>query len=332
MIRPLLWALLLMVATAAIANDSTAELGVGGLRFVQNDQVEMASEDLFISLDEVRVRYEFVNRGAADWTGLVAFPLPPIGGPLEMESEIGLPDREAANFVDFSTTADGRPVHQQMEQKVFAFGVDRTQLLAEAGVPLSPYSRAAQDALEKMPDRWDEFARLGLVRIEEYDDTGQGMRRHPQPIWTLHTVFYWQQSFAAGKTTIVAHRYRPSVGGTVAVSFGSKASRGEPWFAEMRSKYCIENSFIAAVDKALKTGKDGQENLYESRIDYILKTGNNWAGPIGTFRLTIDKGAPTNLVSFCGSGVRKTGPTTFEMSRADFYPERDLSILFIRTR
>ena len=36
--------------------------------------------------------------------------------------------------------------------------------------------------------------------------------------------------------------------------------------------------------------------------------------PIGRFRLVVDKGAPGNLVSFCGEGVRKISPTRFEMS------------------
>ena len=68
----------------------------------------------------------------------------------------------------------------------------------------------------------------------------------------------------------------------------------------------------------------------EQRIEYVLTTGGNWAlGTIGDFKLTIDKGDPDNLVSFCGENVRKTGPTTFEMTAKDFYPERDLDILIL---
>ena len=58
-----------------------------------------------------------------------------------------------------------------------------------------------------------------------------------------------------------------------------------------------------------------------------LKTGNNWGGPIKSFTLTVDKGDPRNLISFCGAGVTKTGPTTFRMKADDFYPEKDLEIL-----
>ena len=67
----------------------------------------------------------------------------------------------------------------------------------------------------------------------------------------------------------------------------------------------------------------------ESRLSYVLVTANTWFGPIGEFNLTVDKGAVSNFVSFCGEGVTKTGPTTFELTYRDFYPERDLEILFV---
>ena len=49
-------------------------------------------------------------------------------------------------------------------------------------------------------------------------------------------------------------------------------------------------------------------------------------------RLTIDKGRPENLVSFCWDGkVTKTSPTTFEMEATDWWPPygRELEILIL---
>ena len=43
----------------------------------------------------------------------------------------------------------------------------------------------------------------------------------------------------------------------------------------------------------------------------------------------VDKGDEDNLVSFCGDDVKKIGPTTFEMHKTDFYPEKDLDILIL---
>jgi hypothetical protein len=43
----------------------------------------------------------------------------------------------------------------------------------------------------------------------------------------------------------------------------------------------------------------------------------------------VDTENPKNLVSFCGEGVRKTGPTTFEMTAEDFFPQRNLDVLIV---
>ena len=72
-----------------------------------------------------------------------------------------------------------------------------------------------------------------------------------------------------------------------------------------------------------------QTPFYERRIAYVLTTGANWAGPIGDFHLTVDKGAPDSLVSFCADGVKKIGPTLFEVRHANFTPTRDLHVLIL---
>ena len=62
----------------------------------------------------------------------------------------------------------------------------------------------------------------------------------------------------------------------------------------------------------------------------MLSTGANWSGPIRRFRVVVDKGAPGNLVSFCGEGVRKISPTQFEMRKTDFVPNGNLSVLILK--
>lgn len=75
--------------------------------------------------------------------------------------------------------------------------------------------------------------------------------------------------------------------------------------------------------------KLGAEGLFEKRIAYVLKTAANWAGPIGDFRMTVDKGAPDSLVSFCAEGVKKIGPTLFEVRHENFTPTQDLHVLIL---
>src|SRR5258708_6306762 len=74
----LIGALLVVTGWPARANDSAAELSIGGLQFVRTDGVAMESEDLRIALDRISVRYQFANITTKPVTLTVAFPLPDI--------------------------------------------------------------------------------------------------------------------------------------------------------------------------------------------------------------------------------------------------------------
>jgi hypothetical protein len=317
-------------AAPATANDTSAELATGGLLFVQNDKVEMRSEDLAISAKEVAVRYRFFNKATSDVTVLVAFPMPEVRIE-EQDQNISLPTEDPVNLLAFTTTINGKPVKTQVEQHVFAAGIDRTQLLTSLGIPLAPHLKATNDALDRLPrEKWDELIRLGLGEIEQYD-IGTGMTKHLSARWSLRTTFYWEQTFPAKAETVIEHRYRPSVGGSAQTSLGSPSSLKEPWYDEYKRKYCLDSDFFASIDRLRKAAKSEFGPPYsEERIDYILRTGANWSGPIGQFHLTIDKGDASSLVSFCGQGIKKTGDTKFEMSKTDFSPDGDLAVLILK--
>lgn len=102
--------------------------------------------------------------------------------------------------------------------------------------------------------------------------------------------------------------------------------------ADYTKKYCMDDGFVSAVRKSLRNPEEPYSAPYvETWLSYIWSTGSNWSGPIGTFTLTVDKGAPDNLVSFCGDNVEKISPTQFRMTATDFYPPwgRELDILIL---
>ncbi len=324
-------AFVLAFASAPVrGNDSSAELTNSGLIFVTNPDVEMRAEDLFISAEEVRVRYRFFNKSQRDVTTLVAFPMPEIRID-SMETNISVPTEDPVNILAFETRVDGKQVAPEVEQRVLAAGIDRTALLRKLGIPLAPHLKATNEALDRLPQaKWNELIQLGLAEIEEFD-AGKGMEKHLGARWALQTTYYWLQTFPAGKEIVVEHRYKPSVGATVGTSYGSPyATKDAAYEAQLR-KYCIDKDFLAAIARATKNAKpELGVPFQEQRIEYILKTGANWSGPIGDFRLVVDKGAPENLVSFCGENVRKTGPTRFEMTKKDFLPDGNLAIVILK--
>jgi len=320
-----------LAGSAAIANDTSAALGTGGLQFVQSDSVQMRSEDLFVSEREIRVRYVFRNTADRDITSIVAFPMPDIAF---TEEEIDIPNRAADNFLDFKTVVNGQAVDAAMERRVFALGLERTRLLEDLKVPLMPLLRETASALDALPEeKKADLVSLGIARVEEYDD-GKGMQKHLIPFnWRLKTTYFWSQTFPAGKDIVIEHRYRPSVGRSVQ---GTRynAVPTTPGEAEelrrMTTTYCIDGTFKAAVSRAPKAKSHGGAAFSEARISYVLKTGSNWLGSISDFTLTIDKGAPENLVSFCGADVKKTGTTTFQIKATHFYPQQDLDVLILK--
>jgi hypothetical protein len=327
-------AIALAVATAAaapaFANDSSAELTTGGLVFVRNDNVEMQSEDLRISAKEIHVRYRFFNKSDKPVTVLVAFPMPEIKVD-EQDQVISVPTEDPVNFLAFTTTVNGQPVVTKVEQRVLSAGLDRTQLLRSLGLPLAPHLASTNEALDRLPpEKWDELLRLGIAEIEEYD-AGQGMKKHLAARWGLQTTFYWEQTFAARAETVIEHRYKPSVGATVQTALGPPEAAKEPWYDEYKFKYCMDQQFLAAVEGARTAAKSPFGAPFgEERIEYILKTGANWSGPIKDFRLVVDKGAADNLVSFCGEDVKKIGDTQFEVKKTDFTPDGNLAILILK--
>jgi Domain of unknown function (DUF4424) len=96
-----------------------------------------------------------------------------------------------------------------------------------------------------------------------------------------------------GTAIKIQHRYKPSVGLGAGTVVSSNSGR------EAIRRYCLDEQFLGAVERAKKQMHTEYAPFRESRIAYILSTGAGWRAPIGDFRLVVDKGRPDNLISFC---------------------------------
>jgi Domain of unknown function (DUF4424) len=311
-----------MAGSAALhANDSAAVTAAGGLVLIRNAQVDMVSEDLYVSANRMRVRYVFRNRTRRPVRLTVAFPMPDFDLTTYGEGDRGL-------LSDFSTRVDGRPVRMQVERRAFARGVDHSALLRRLGIPFTggatgydagPVGAALNRLAEAELRRLEQ---LGL--LEGFNDGG---RRSYNPVWLVRETWHWDQVFPAGRDLIVEHAYTPGTGGTVTTAFGNPDLRDSENIRADIARYCMDAAFLRAAERLVR--RPGIANVSEQWLRYILTTGGNWRGPIRDFRLVVDKGRPENLVSFCGSGVRQIGPTQFEMRRRNWRPDRDLDVLIL---
>ena len=311
----------LLLGMPALANDSAAVSGAGGLVLTRNDQIDMVSEDLYVSAERVRVRYVFRNRAARPVRLTVAFPLPDFDLATFGEGDRG-------QLSGFSTRVDGRPVRMQVERRALAGGVDHSALLRSLGIPIDTGADGYDPgpvgaALNRLrPAEQRRLERLGL--IEGFNDGGT---RRYDARWLVRETWHWDQLFPAGRDLVVEHGYVPGTGGTVSTGFGNPEILSEEYVREGIRRYCADAEFLAAAERMVR--RPGVVNVSEQWISYILTTGGNWRSPIGDFRLVVDKGRPENLVSFCGEGVRRISPTRFEMRRRNWRPERDLDVLIL---
>ncbi|HEY1411406.1 MAG TPA: DUF4424 domain-containing protein [Rhodopila sp.] len=317
----------LAAAAPARANDSSAELSIGGLVFTKSADVSMESENLMITPESVVVRYRFLNQTTKPVTLTVAFPLPDID--LSDGDNYAIPVNDPANFLGFATKVDGKPISFVMRQAAYLGNKDVTAELRAAGVPLLPIG-PDQPRLSELPQATrDKLIDKGLLLPNGTDDHGQQLYTGA---WTVKTSAVRQQTFPPNVPVSVEHRYRTSLG----MSFDTVLRKGlrqstalAPEVQRYRKDYCVTDVFLASLDKLAGGAEGNLAKMQERRISYVLKTGANWAGPIKDFKLTVDRRKADRLLSFCADGIKSVSPTAVEVTAKDFMPTKDLKILIV---
>jgi hypothetical protein len=317
-------------ASPSLANDSSAELALGGLTFTKNADISIESEELTIALDRISVRYKFFNHSVKPVILTVAFPLPDIN--LADASNIAFPVGNPLNYVGFSTKVDGKRVSFATNQQAFLNDKNVTAKLIEMGIPMWPVGAQQLKINELSQETRNRAVAEGLLVESGTNDKGLPLY---DATWTLKTSVVRHQTFPPGKPILVEHRYRSSVG----MSFDSilrqslRHKKGlESELQRYQTTFCVDDSFLKLVDGLENVDTAGKARIIERRISYVLKTGANWAGPIKDFHLIVDKGRPDRIVSFCGQGIKQISATRYELRANDFTPTQDLEVLILGPR
>lgn len=336
---------LLASVTGAPANDSAAEFGVGGLVMVKTDAITMLREDLTITPGWITVRYEFRNDGTEPVTLRVAFPLPDVpldtyGGQMIGETKVSVYPFNPPNFVFFSVRADGEGIDPDIEVRAeLPDGRSVLDELREIGgwsLVLRPRmflntGRSEVEASDVGPEVFRRLQALGALDPGGANDDGVGWAR-----WKTRITYHWMQTFRPG-VTVVEHRYQPLAGFFPFQVYERHWERDSSHRAV--TEYCIDEAGRRVLE-TLRTPPDrppGLQGWMTARtLAYVLTTGANWAGPIGTFHLVID-GAPAphdwgkvQFASACADlALVRTGPARLEATAHNYMPTRDLRILMI---
>lgn len=292
------------LSCAIYANDTAGTTAGGGITFNKSPDIVLEREELKVSPTEITVAYLFENKSKQDIETQVFFPLPPFkpqGANSTWDTEINpKANADSSPFLNFSVSVQGQPVQFTTVQQATLNGEDITQKLQTAKIPLNPEFTAGNIPL---PDsdkvqRWQTQAKeLGLL-----DENNK-------PKWKKQTIYYWTQTFPANQQILVEHHYRPATGMMYAAMDPTQDTDKAitDTFSRLNQTFNVKVDNLQTNSKNLKNWltdqiKNNSTNTsgiyaYFYNIDYILKTGANWAGPIKNFTLTIMK--PTHgMVTF----------------------------------
>jgi Domain of unknown function (DUF4424) len=332
---------------ASQANDSSSELAAGGLVLVKTDAIAMQREDLTLSPGEVHVRYEMRNDQRKAVTLRVAFPMPevPVDAPAGMEiadaagktlaHNIAMPDYDPPNFMGFGVSVDGQTIEPDVEIRAdLPNGRNIVNDLRDIGgwsLVLHPRTYDNDPSPRSISDR-----DIGPSMVRQLRALGavDGDDAAGTPIWKTRITFHWLQIFKPG-VTIVEHDYRPILGHFMFRRDNGKwrgAADGDP--DKFEATYCIDAAKGKAMQEMIAPARDGY--LSASTLGYVLSTGANWAGPIGTFHLTVDGrktewfDSEVQMMSLCAEmPLHRTGPLLLEATVRNYVPKTDLKVLIV---
>lgn len=325
-LTPLLLLFSVCILTPAIANDSTARIGVGGLVFLKNNDIRMVSETLLISPKRVNVRYRFLNESPAPIDSVVAFPMPAFGwnpGESAWDANVG-------PMNSFAVSVDSRLVATNVEQKAWLDKRDITAELRGAGLTNAQIFRTFGD-MTMQGSRLPSAQVRQLKQLGAFDPIS--------PAWEVAETAYWQQTFPAQREIAVEHNYKPLAGGSYDVfssvnDFTTPPHQlpGSPDVENPTDRACLNDGGRNAVLKRLTTmfrqGTKAVRVTLED-VEYILGTGRNWKGPISDFTLDIVKQSPDQVVSLCFPGkATRIDDLTLRFQHKNFVPPDRLLVYF----
>jgi Domain of unknown function (DUF4424) len=190
-----------------------------------------------------------------------------------------------------------------------------TARLRAAGIPLI-FLAKGEEAMRRAPKQ----VRDALIKEGLFEKPNDPEPSSYSPRWKYQVVYQWELAFPPGPTRVDI-RYRPITGD--GQDFGDFYSG-----PEATQRNCVDDAFRSALTRRRAAGTLGDRLT----LGYVLKTAQYWSGPIGRFRLVVDKGRPENLVAFCPASAKKISDTQFEWTATNFTPERDIEVVFFTAR
>nr|WP_320159408.1 DUF4424 family protein [Acinetobacter sp. S40] len=317
MLKEMLSFALINIFTSSVlyANDSIGYIATGGVEYIKNPNISMQKEDLFISKQQIRVDYDFKNLTNRNISENVLFPLPKVGS--SRESDFA---HTEALIKSFKVRVNQKPIDVSIHVRAFLLPLNQKGELdwKKASVDVTQELKKCGFSDQELMNPWTQKISEELISQRVFQCKQPRVQKLLKPYhqgdtiyWEAQIIYSWRQLFRANSVTHVQHQYQPLVGGSVYLD------------DEIAKDHCVDQSFKNALDKT--------ENPHPPYmgLSYIVKTGANWAKPIGNFNMIIERNK-NELVSLCWKGkIKKLNATQFNFSENNFMPSQDINIIFV---
>jgi len=324
----------LLVANPCLANDSIGYLGAGGIEFKKTADISMESEVLTISRDLIRVEYEFLNTSSAPIKGTVIFPMPFYG------FDKGCSPQHSGQLEGFRLWVDGvqqvtfRTVRAKLKDKdvtsrLRELGFTDEDIAEYRGVDGNCYSDNTVSTKGVFSENMEILRKEGLVDILKEENAVMAT-----PLWKAAYFYSWDQVFPPKTMVHIVHEYVPFTGAISGLYSFADIGNFKKSSQDIVSDFCMSDGEIRAgknIQARITTGtlKIPLEGLAWEKVNYILTTGANWAGPIKDFTLNLKKATKNELVSLCFDGnFNKSDDVTNTSHIRNFVPNRDITAIF----
>jgi len=277
------------------------QLKATGLQIGVRTYISAKSTTIKMSKDLVRIHYELENVEKTDLTPYLYFPVPAIRT-LHAGNHAAFAQPLNNNPVRFDAKVNGTSIDFQTQQQALYLGLDISDKLKAAGLPLFPFGSELNKSIETLSP---------VTRRDLFD---QGIVSHWGPHWALMTTHYWRQNFPAEKTQNIEISYKP-VFGEFIDSFLRMGEKIVLTLEEENPDYlCMTKAQREELNARFTHPKieDGDRPYTIFPISFNLVNVNKQYGSIGNLSFQIETKNTGDIVSVCGGNFKKTGPKLHE--------------------
>lgn len=308
--------------------DTLEALATPAPIFADVPGLAVSVEDVAVTLDTVTMHYEVSAPGPTPAPMAVRLRLPALDL-ADPDRAYALPSSDVSNFLALQVVADGTAVPLRFKQTAEVGGKDVGKRLAQAMLPLVPGSSLKDKLAAIAPETLLRLVADGVLRANGTSEEGAA---NLAPAWVVHTVASGQVRLAGDKPVSVVVTSRTSLGASQDTVLRKALRQGAGLDAtadQVRRDYCVDDAFLGGIDKLAGSAADNAAGLGERRIVVTLAPGAGASAPVAHYRIAIDKGAPSNLVSTCLPGLTKTNATAFVAEGQGSPPMPVLRVLII---